>query len=230
MVAAGFNLRKIRTAHTLGEKLRRARKRKGVDLIEAELSTKVRAKYLEALENEDFDLLPNDIYTNGFLQNYANYLGLDSEKILQLWEHQKVIRNCNDSKNFCSNDVLKDKTLIITPKLITVLIGSLSCLAIFAYIIFQVASFASVPKLLVSAPSSNVIVESEQILVSGQTDVDANLKINNEKVMVDSNGNFSVYIALQNGINTIVVTATNKANKADSKTFIVERKIKTAEK
>ena len=66
MVAAGFTFRKIRTSQTLGEKLRRARKKKGVDLVGAELETKVRAKYLESLELEDFDLVAERYLREGF--------------------------------------------------------------------------------------------------------------------------------------------------------------------
>ena len=100
MVAAGFTFRKIRTSQTLGEKLRRARKKKGVDLVGAELETKVRAKYLESLELEDFDLLPNDIYVKGFLTAYCEYLGLDSEKMLKLYRQQKLVKKSNVDDSF----------------------------------------------------------------------------------------------------------------------------------
>ncbi|MCX6810424.1 MAG: helix-turn-helix domain-containing protein [Candidatus Berkelbacteria bacterium] len=229
MVAAGFKLRKIRTVHTLGEKLRRARKRKGVDLIEAELSTKVRAKYLEALENEDFDLLPNDIYTKGFLTTYAEYLGLESKKIVNLWEQQTLLKNKTVDDDFRTNKTLKEKAFVITPRIIALFIGAVFCLSAVIYIIFQVISFASVPKLAIDSPSKDMVVETDQVLVSGKTDAGVNLAVNKEPIIVGSDGRFGQYIALQNGINTIVITATNKANKEDSKVFVVERKSKTAE-
>ncbi len=64
-------------APPLGEVLRLARERKGVDLYRAERDTKIRAKHLEALENGDYAELPGAVYTKGFLRNYAVYLGLD---------------------------------------------------------------------------------------------------------------------------------------------------------
>jgi len=63
----------------IGYSLRAARERQGIGHPEAELATKIRAKYLRALEEEDFAALPADTYTRGFLRTYADYLGLDGE-------------------------------------------------------------------------------------------------------------------------------------------------------
>lgn len=63
----------------IGITLREARLRRQVDLVEAEQDTKIRSKYLSALENEDFDLLPGAVYVRGFLRTYSRYLGLDAQ-------------------------------------------------------------------------------------------------------------------------------------------------------
>jgi hypothetical protein len=63
----------------IGTSLREARVRQGVDLLEAERATKIRSKYLRALEDERFELLPAQTYVKGFLRSYAEYLGLDGQ-------------------------------------------------------------------------------------------------------------------------------------------------------
>ena len=63
----------------IGHSLREARERQGLGYPEIELGTKIRAKYIRALEEEDFDAIPGDAYTRGFLRTYAEYLGLDGE-------------------------------------------------------------------------------------------------------------------------------------------------------
>jgi cytoskeleton protein RodZ len=63
----------------LGSSLREARLRKGLDFPELESGTKIRGKYLQALEDERFDLLPGDSYIKGFLRTYAEFLGLDGQ-------------------------------------------------------------------------------------------------------------------------------------------------------
>jgi hypothetical protein len=63
----------------IGSSLRDARVRKGLELTSLEAETKIRAKYLRALEEERFDLLPGDTYVKGFLRIYAEKLGLDGQ-------------------------------------------------------------------------------------------------------------------------------------------------------
>ena len=229
MVAAGFTLKKIRTAQTLGEKLRRARKRLGVDLVEAELATKVRAKYLEALENGDFELLPNEIYVKGFLFAYTNYLGLEAKKMEELYDMETLSRKTDNPDVLTSVKPVKERSLVVTPKLLIVAMAIVFCLSAVVYIIFQVIGFASVPSLAINSPSKDVVIEDEAVKVSGQTDPGVKLKINKESISVASDGSFQQEVSLQNGINTIIVSAVNKANKEAIKTLVVERKIKTAE-
>jgi cytoskeletal protein RodZ len=63
----------------IGNSLREARLRQGFELPRAEADTKIRAKYLKALEEEHFEVLPGDTYVKGFLRTYAEYLGLDGQ-------------------------------------------------------------------------------------------------------------------------------------------------------
>jgi hypothetical protein len=63
----------------IGPSLREARTRQGFDFTEMEFRTKVRAKYLRALEAEQFDQLPGHTYIKGFLRTYAESLGMDGQ-------------------------------------------------------------------------------------------------------------------------------------------------------
>jgi cytoskeleton protein RodZ len=63
----------------IGNSLREARLRQGLEFPEIEHATKVRSKYLRALEDEQFDILPAQTYVKGFLRTYAEYLGLDGQ-------------------------------------------------------------------------------------------------------------------------------------------------------
>ena len=61
----------------IGNTLREARVRRKLTLQQAEEETKVRVKYIQAMENEDFDVLPSPAYVKGFLRTYSTFLGLD---------------------------------------------------------------------------------------------------------------------------------------------------------
>lgn len=63
----------------IGHSLRAARERQGLSYTEVEHATKIRAKYIRALEEEEFTVLPSDAYIRGFLRTYADYLGLDGD-------------------------------------------------------------------------------------------------------------------------------------------------------
>ena len=65
----------------IGPTLREARNRRKVELSEVEAAIKIRIRYLQAMENEEWDALPGGAYTRGFIRTYASYLGLDGERL-----------------------------------------------------------------------------------------------------------------------------------------------------
>ena len=75
----------------IGNSLREARLRQGLDFPELEQGTKIRGKYLRALEDEQFDLLPAQTYVKGFLRSYAEYLGLDGQLYVDEYNSRFVV-------------------------------------------------------------------------------------------------------------------------------------------
>ena len=75
-----------------GELLERARREKGLSLRDVEDATKIRTRYLEGLEQEDYSLLPDQVYVQGFLKTYANFLGLDGEGLAQDFRERRAPR------------------------------------------------------------------------------------------------------------------------------------------
>src|SRR3954465_11033286 len=67
----------------IGETLREARMRQRLDIADVEQRTKIRAKYLRALENEEFALLPGSTFVKTFLRTYAEELGLDPHVLVE---------------------------------------------------------------------------------------------------------------------------------------------------
>jgi cytoskeleton protein RodZ len=66
----------------IGDTLREARMRQGLDIADMEAQTKIRAKYLRALENEEFSMLPGSTFVRTFLRTYAEKLGLDPHLLI----------------------------------------------------------------------------------------------------------------------------------------------------
>lgn len=69
--------------HGVGQTLREARKRRQIDLAQVEDATKIRGRFLLAIENEEWDALPGEAYENGFIRSYADYLGLDGVRLAE---------------------------------------------------------------------------------------------------------------------------------------------------
>ena len=76
----------------IGSTLREARTRQRIDIAEIEADTKIRAKYLRALENEEWDLLPGPTYVKSFLRTYAEALGLDGRLLIEEYKlrHERM--------------------------------------------------------------------------------------------------------------------------------------------
>lgn len=73
---------------TIGDLLRRKREAMGLNLQQIEDETNMRWKYLEALEQGNYHVIPGEAYVKGFLRNYAAFLELDSEEILRMYKEQ----------------------------------------------------------------------------------------------------------------------------------------------
>ncbi|MFA4965689.1 MAG: RodZ domain-containing protein [Thermoleophilia bacterium] len=79
----------------IGNTLREARVRRNLTLQQVEEDTKIRVKYVQAMENEDFDIMPGAAYVKGFLRTYCTYLGLDPEVIIGEYRSRGALRGEN---------------------------------------------------------------------------------------------------------------------------------------
>src|ERR1700674_639179 len=80
----------------IGNSLREARVRQGLDYPQVELATKIRAKYIRALEEEQFEVLPSGTYIKGFMRSYAEFLGLDGQLYVDEYNSRHVIEGFDD--------------------------------------------------------------------------------------------------------------------------------------
>lgn len=93
----------------IGPALRQARERRRLGLDQAEAETKVRARYLRALEEEDFDLIPGPAYVKGFLRTYADYLELDGRLFVEEY-------NCRFVDPRIEDEILFPRTRAMPPR------------------------------------------------------------------------------------------------------------------
>src|SRR3954453_16533307 len=84
----------------IGETLREARMRRRIDMTEVETATKIRGKYLRALENEEWALLPGPTFVKSFLRRDAEYLGLDARLLVEEYRQRYERPSTQDLRPF----------------------------------------------------------------------------------------------------------------------------------
>lgn len=143
---------------SLPERLYAARERKGVDLYRAERDTKIRARYLGALERGEYKELPGAVYTKGFLRNYAMYLGLDPEEVLLQWrkEHGEV-KEAPPAIVERRPITAPSKGLTFSPGVVVAALLTVVVVAFGAYLAIQVLRFTKPPTIAVTQPATAVI-------------------------------------------------------------------------
>lgn len=195
---------------TVGEILAAGREKKKLTLEQVEKSTRIRSKFLVALEKNQFEKLPPGTFTKGLIKNYASFLGLSPEETLafyrrQVNEEKPVMNNLNEQKS-------NSKWLPFTLSFASITTGIL-ILLFFVYLGFSYLKFVGSPNLNLTSPSKNAVVQTDQIDVAGKTDPNVTVTINNQEISVNENGSFTTKITLQPGLNTITIIAVNKFNR-----------------
>ncbi|MFA6492851.1 MAG: helix-turn-helix domain-containing protein [Patescibacteria group bacterium] len=208
---ARFISKKILTEKTLGEKLRAFRKRKHLSLEQAEEETKVRVKYLDALERGSYGELPADVYVLGFLAKYAEFLGAPKEELIDCFHHERGTNNL--PKNIAPEVQIKERKAYLTPRIIVLILVFLGIVGFLGYIFYAIKNFTAPPNLEIRSPSAETVIHQDRVEVIGKTDEGSSLKINDQVVFLDDKGNFKETVKLQTGLNNIEIRATNRVQK-----------------
>jgi len=219
--------------HKLGDVLRAAREAKGVDLPRVERETKIRERYLSALERGEYRELPGSVYTKGFLRNYGAYLGLDPEYLIDLYRLESASLAAERPRVPAPPRPLatrRNRTFVVTPGAVVAAILTLMVGAFVAWIGYEFVSFARQPELRITDPAGNVSAHTElNILVRGVTEPNATITVGNLRenptVRADADGNFEVTLALVPGSNVMELTAsdpvTGRVSETERRTIVV---------
>lgn len=224
----GFTRKKVESL-TLGEKLKKLRGQYRMSLSEISKATKIQVKYLEYLENGEYEKLPADVYVRGFLKGYARHFGLAEDAFLKPYEKEQNIQENlgkelntqnRPSRPMPSFFVLTPRTLIVG--IIFIIVG-----LTFFYLFHEFRSFVSEPELVIFEPANGSTLETSTAVIRGKTDRGADVNINGQKILVGDDGNFSESLVLHPGINTVIVAALNRFEKEKSETLTVNAHFET---
>jgi len=198
---------------TVGEILKQTREEKGISLGEVEKLTKIRIKYLEAIENNDFSKISQATTTQGFIRNYASILDLNPQTILAIFRRDFVE---NEKGQIIPRGMMAslDKPKFSWNPTKTIFLGLMTFLVVFlGFWFIQYLNYLSSPKIEIAFPPEGEIFNRKEIEILGKTDKDASLYINGEIVNLNPKGEFRKKIILKEGENELVFEAVSRQGK-----------------
>lgn len=206
---------------TVGSILREARETKGLTFAEIERATKIRAKFLEAIEADDYSILPSQAYAKGFVKNYGEFLGISAATILAFFRRQtgEPSKSAILPKGVAAT--LNRTWFQLTPGRFLIILFVGLVVTFLAYLGLQYGQLKRPPKLVIEAPSQNAAVSTKKVELLGTTDPDATVTVNGISVLVRGDGKFFDQMTIESGDNTITVVATSRYGKASTATRTV---------
>ncbi|HLD01823.1 MAG TPA: helix-turn-helix domain-containing protein [Patescibacteria group bacterium] len=195
----------------VGQKLQEERQRRKISLDEVSAATKIKVSFLQALEKGEYQHLPSPTYAQGFIRNYAEYLGLPKKEIFALfrreYDSEKHVRVLPDT--LLQNRRVSLRQFRIQRRIILL---TAVCLLVFGYIAYQYRFMVLNPSLSLISPKEEQRVRNT-VTVSGKTNATASVSVNDEEVVVTSTGNFIKKLTVFPGENTIIIRVTNRFGK-----------------
>jgi cytoskeletal protein RodZ len=210
-----FTPKKLAVEDTAGERLRQARHNHCLEIAPIAKKLNIRPEYLLAMEDERFDKLPAGLYGKNFLKEYARFLGLKPQELLKNLDDSIFGEKNNDP---FSQKVLTSRKLLVWPKIIKNILISGAVLICFLYLAFYFKNIVTAPDLIITQPDKNISTAENSITISGQTEPEAEVKINGEVVLNNNRGNFSQVVNLKKGLNSIVISAQKKYSRGQTVT------------
>lgn len=196
-----------------------AREKKGVDLVRAERDTKIRVRYLSALEQGDYRDLPGAVYTKGFLRNYAIYLGLDPEDVLRQWRRERGEATAPEPAIVPPRPLEEpSRPLRFSPSVVVAALLTAGVVLFFVYLSSQLLRYSRPPELAVTNPPTalfEVDEETTSYLLAGTSTGGATVTIRAAgqtqpiRLTALADGTWSQRVELRRGDNQFEIDALN---------------------
>ena len=207
----------------LGTVLRTAREARFIDLVRVERDTKIRARYLTALEQGDYRDLPGSVYTRGFIRNYGLYLGLDPEYLVDLYRLETGVGVERPRMPSARRPIgaRQGRSLVVTSGAVAAAILTILVVAFVVYLVGEFVTFARTPDLRITDPAGDVSAwQGTEYTIRGVTEPNSTVTTDglrqNPTTTADAQGAFSVQVGLVPGANVITLIASDPLTGRDS--------------
>jgi cytoskeletal protein RodZ len=200
---------------TIGEYLKSRRLERKITLNFLEKETKIKKEFLQAIENNLWDKLPEFPVVSGFVKNISLILKIDPNTA------NAILRRDYPPKKLTVNPKPDIKTKILWSPKFSFVFGVVAFLfVVLSYLGYEYSKFVKPPILEIFEPKENQVLIEKKIRVEGKTTTDATIFVNNQQAIVDKNGNFETVIEIDKNTKELKFIATSRSGK---KTEIVRR-------
>lgn len=198
---------------SIGDRLRTKREERGETLSDVEKATRVTKKYLIALEANNFKRLPEKIYAKNFVKALARHYGLDEDILGEsLVREMAAITGGKETERIPTGEHLRKK-LVATPMVIKSGVVAVLFVAVISYFGFSVHQILKPPKLVVYSPQDSEVYNNRSIVLTGETEPEVELTVNQEGVLIETDGTFNETLNLPEGVSILRVAAKKKHSK-----------------
>lgn len=192
--------------------LKERRLQKKLSLEDVSKSTKIKVRFLESIEKGDYNALPSSSYAQGFVRNYGEFLGFSAKQIMPLFRREfdaETVFKVLPGQLAKKDDILLARFRLGQTAFFAIAIFVL----LIIYILFQYRFAFINPPLTVDSPKENESIVAQEISVSGKTDQNSTIFINNSAVPVDNNGSFKKSVDVFTGPTVIKIKAVSRFGK-----------------
>lgn len=218
----GFIYKKLSSGKSLPEILKDERQKKGLNLLEVSLKTQVSSQYLDKLESGDYLRLPGDIYIRQFLKRLAKFYHFSETVLINMYQKEKDTQLAWLPPK--TKTGLKNKCLAwLTPKLLRRIVIGLLIFSLVGYLSWEIKNIFTPPKLMIISPLTQTITNETAITISGQTEPEALVLINQQEIIIRPDGTFSQKVDLSIGVNMFTISSEKKHSRQNIITISILR-------
>ena len=199
--------------HSIGATLRSLRKRQGISLDTIAEQTQIQRSHLESFETDAHHLLPDPLYARHFLKQFVEAINGDVDYFLSRYDEECGSCSAITDELRVPRQRTKRRLLLKWRTWAKIAGLAIPVLLLFIYIGFQLHNLLAAPNLLVDTPADNIQTTVATVNVSGQTDQEVQVRVNDDPVLTDPTGRFSMDITLTRGLNLVTIEAQRKYGK-----------------
>jgi len=216
-----FTQKKISQTQGLPDIIKTQRLKKKLTLETVSLGTSINLKYLEAIENGYYHLLPGDVYLRQFIKKLADFFKLNERMLLNIHQKEKETQPTLLKIENRRNNAARSRWL--SPFLIKRVLISVMLFALAGYLGLEVKNIFTPPELIIVSPANQTITAEPTVAITGQTKPESIVEINQQKIPLEPDGSFKQKVDLTIGLNIFTISSAKPHSKARVKTISIMR-------